>query len=264
MKGFSKLTFDSNSDDDGEASGGIAGVPVKCAQCGKLSCFCLREQQTAAAAASKATASALGKASASGSGKASAAASGKAATHPAPAAAAAADAVAAGVSSAPGRRGTDAATKAPTVPAGTATAVSAVAAAAPAPAASPASAASAASARWAPLADRLNPQRPAFDAALKAQWPSLGKAKRKKMLQQDRKQIAALQSRGSAALPFEADPDDHCETSPTAYQHVAPLLHMLARRLGKSAAELQVGLPPTHCSPGPLVPLSSTAQQSWG
>jgi hypothetical protein len=43
-----------------------------------------------------------------------------------------------------------------------------------------------------------------------------------------------------AALAFQADSEDHCETCLEAYRDVAPLLHQLARRLGKAPAELRI------------------------
>ena len=105
----------------------------------------------------------------------------------------------------------------------------------------------------------------------------MGKAKRKKLLAADRKAIAELRGRGSAAaLPFEAEPDDHCESSPTAYTgarldptrraglrsdlnrsvlshpargfaDAAPLLRLLAARVGKTAAELSI-YDPYYCA----------------
>eukprot|EP01052_Picozoa_sp_SAG31_P009358 SAG31_NODE_489_length_14938_cov_5.644113_13_plen_242_part_00 len=97
--------------------------------------------------------------------------------------------------------------------------------------------------KWASLADRLNPTRPSFDPVLKAQWATMGKLKRKKLLAADRKAIAELRQRGKAAqqgLPFDADPDDHCESPPTAYAHAAPLLRLLASRLGKAPECLSI------------------------
>jgi hypothetical protein len=94
---------------------------------------------------------------------------------------------------------------------------------------------------WAPITDRLNPARNAFDPEFKAQWRLMTKAQRKKLLKRDRKEIAAVRARSAGIVhPFAVVSDDHCETSPTAYEHVAPLLHQLAGRLGKPAAELAI------------------------
>ncbi|MCP4748676.1 MAG: hypothetical protein GY874_21450, partial [Desulfobacteraceae bacterium] len=59
--------------------------------------------------------------------------------------------------------------------------------------------------QWASLADRLNPNRPAFDAQLKHSWKSLSKKEKKRIITQDRKAIQALKSRATShQLPFEA------------------------------------------------------------
>ena len=41
-------------------------------------------------------------------------------------------------------------------------------------------------------------------------------------------------------LVFAAAEDDHCETAPEAYAHIAPILALLAARLGKTPATLRV------------------------
>jgi len=94
--------------------------------------------------------------------------------------------------------------------------------------------------RWASLADRLNPNRAAFDAQLKASWKSLSKVERKRIIDEDKRQIAALKARAKERLPFESDPNDHCETSPTAYEHIAPILELIARYLGKKNEDLLI------------------------
>eukprot|EP00931_Biecheleriopsis_adriatica_P054801 TRINITY_DN32283_c0_g1_i1.p1 TRINITY_DN32283_c0_g1~~TRINITY_DN32283_c0_g1_i1.p1 ORF type:complete len:312 (+),score=59.48 TRINITY_DN32283_c0_g1_i1:57-992(+) len=48
-------------------------------------------------------------------------------------------------------------------------------------------------------------------------------------------------------LPFRANPDDHCETAPQAFCDVAPLLRLLATRLGKRPEELSI-YDPYFCS----------------
>ena len=109
----------------------------------------------------------------------------------------------------------------------------------------PAAAASASThhknAGWAPIADRLNPNRPAFDAALKERWPLLSKKQRRKLLKVDRQEIAAVKARSRNIVhSFEAVPEDHCETSPTAYEDIVPVLRALAEALGKPASELRI------------------------
>ncbi|KAL7476931.1 hypothetical protein ACHAW6_002758 [Cyclotella cf. meneghiniana] len=101
---------------------------------------------------------------------------------------------------------------------------------------------------WASLADRLNPARPAFDAALKASWKTLSKSERKRIVAQDQRDIRALKQRGSTKdLPFSAETDDHCETSPVAYRHVAPFLEFLAGRIGRKSSDLII-YDPYYCA----------------
>ena len=106
--------------------------------------------------------------------------------------------------------------------------------------------------RWASLADRLNPNRPAFDGQLKASWKTLSKSERKRIIAEDKAAIHTLKSRGTISqqqLPFTADNDDHCETSPTAYTHIVPILHLLAKQLNKTPSELQI-YDPYYCAGG--------------
>jgi hypothetical protein len=104
--------------------------------------------------------------------------------------------------------------------------------------------------RWASLADRLNPNRAAFDPAFKAEWSTMGKKQRKRVIAEDRRQIQELKSRAAKnPLPFTADPDDHCETSPGAYTHISPLLRLIAKRLGKSPSKLEI-YDPYFCAGG--------------
>lgn len=100
---------------------------------------------------------------------------------------------------------------------------------------------------WASLADRLNPNRAAFDPIFKEKWKSMSKSERKKIIAQDKKDIATLKNRGSNKLPFCAEPDDHCETSPVAYMHIAPVLNFIAERIGKKPRDLQI-YDPYYCA----------------
>lgn len=101
---------------------------------------------------------------------------------------------------------------------------------------------------WAPLADRLNPARKAFDPSLKQQWATMSKKQRKKLQKQDRQTIAAMKARGrSIHHTFTPDPNDHCETSPIAYRHIAPILQLVAAALNKSPASLRIW-DPYYCA----------------
>jgi hypothetical protein len=103
--------------------------------------------------------------------------------------------------------------------------------------------------KWSSIADRLNPNRAAHDPEFKAKWKTMEKLERNRLLAEDRKTIRVLQKRGAAPLPFEADVGDHCETSPTAYSHIASLLLLVARRLGKEPKDLQI-YDPYFCAGG--------------
>ena len=51
--------------------------------------------------------------------------------------------------------------------------------------------------------------------------------------------------------PFETEPGDHAETPFEAYEHIAPLLHRLARRLDKTPSALRI-YDPYYCEGGML------------
>ena len=102
---------------------------------------------------------------------------------------------------------------------------------------------------WASLADRLNPNRAAFDPELKTQWKTMSKAERNRLLREDQTKIQALKARGNQVLPFPAEDDDHCETSPTAYAHIAPLLQLIAKQLHKEPKDLRI-YDPYYCAGG--------------
>jgi hypothetical protein len=91
------------------------------------------------------------------------------------------------------------------------------------------------------LSDRLNPSHPAFDAALKARWKKMAKQDREELVKEDRIRLQTRRDTIAAIEhPFEANDDDHCETSMEAYGDLAPLLEHLAQSLGKTRAELSI------------------------
>ena len=49
------------------------------------------------------------------------------------------------------------------------------------------------------------------------------------------------------SYPYDVDPDDHCETSITAYQHALPVLDFLRKKLGKAREELHI-YDPYYCA----------------
>lgn len=101
---------------------------------------------------------------------------------------------------------------------------------------------------WAPLADRLNPTRKAFDPCLKQRWATMSKKERKTLQRQDRETIAALKARGRLIQhAFTPDPNDHCETSAIAYRHIAPILQLVAAAHQKPPASLRIW-DPYYCA----------------
>ena len=100
--------------------------------------------------------------------------------------------------------------------------------------------------RWASLADRLNPNRAAFDPKFKEEWKKLDKASKKEIIDEDKRQIRLLQERAKP-LPFTTDANDHCETSKTAYKHIVPFLNLVAKRLNKEPSELKI-YDPYYCA----------------
>lgn len=92
------------------------------------------------------------------------------------------------------------------------------------------------------LSDRLNPTHPAFDSALKAKWSTMSRKEKKSFIEDDAKQLEERANVNSvpAEYAFHATTDDHCETGPEAYADIAPVLHALAKVLGRSAAELAI------------------------
>ncbi|CAB9509527.1 expressed unknown protein [Seminavis robusta] len=96
------------------------------------------------------------------------------------------------------------------------------------------------SSRWASIADRLNPKRAAYDEDFKSEWQQMSKSQRQQLLKADKKKRKKLLARGKTSLPFTADPDDHCETSPTAFQHIVPLLQLLEARLKRKKGEIKI------------------------
>ena len=100
------------------------------------------------------------------------------------------------------------------------------------------------------LSDRLNPGHPAFDAALKARWKGLGKKTRQQIVAADTKRNQDLRDAGArdaARLPFEAEPDDHCESPPEAYADLAATLDVVAAALGRDRSTLRI-YDPYYCS----------------
>lgn len=101
--------------------------------------------------------------------------------------------------------------------------------------------------KWAPLVDRLNPNREVFDAALKKEWENMTKVERKQMLREDQNKIKTIKARGKQPLPFDTVEDDHCETSSTAFAHIVPFLVLLAKKLKKQPNELVI-YDPYYCA----------------
>lgn len=92
------------------------------------------------------------------------------------------------------------------------------------------------------ISDRLNKKHRHFDAALAEAWvSSLSKKQRRTLAEADRRRIAeATHATRTLQHNFDANPDDHCETSVEAYADIAPLLKKYAARIGKSPSQLRI------------------------
>lgn len=101
------------------------------------------------------------------------------------------------------------------------------------------------SSRQGTVSDWLNPHHTYYWPALKQQWQSFPKRERKEVVALDSARIALQHV--AVEHPFVTDPDDHCETAPEAYAHVARVLERLAAELGKPASELRI-YDPYYCA----------------
>tara|TARA_B110000208_G_scaffold8761_1_gene11279 strand:+ start:242 stop:1378 length:1137 start_codon:yes stop_codon:yes gene_type:complete len=91
------------------------------------------------------------------------------------------------------------------------------------------------------LSDRLNAKHQHYDEPFQLGWKKLGKKSRAAIVTLDRDlREAARAAVKTIRHPFKAERDDHCETDPMSYYHIAPLLELVARRLGKTAATLKI------------------------
>jgi hypothetical protein len=98
------------------------------------------------------------------------------------------------------------------------------------------------------LADRLNPNRSAFDPELKAAWQTMSKKAKAKLVKKDATaQLDAKKAILAIEHPFAADSDDHCETSREALRHAASLLPLVARAADKDPATLRL-YDPYYCA----------------
>jgi hypothetical protein len=61
--------------------------------------------------------------------------------------------------------------------------------------------------------------------------------------------------------PFQTEPGDHAETPLEAYEHIAPLLHRLARRLDKTPGSLRI-YDPYYCEGGMLTHMHALGFES--
>ncbi|GBG32671.1 Protein FAM173B [Hondaea fermentalgiana] len=95
-----------------------------------------------------------------------------------------------------------------------------------------------ADARDGTLSDWLNPAHRHYWPKLKKNWKSLSKKERVQLVEADK--VRCMAQHEAIEHPFHTASDDHCETAPEAYADVAPLLRALAKKLGKSPAELRI------------------------
>eukprot|EP00939_MAST-03C_sp_MAST-3C-sp1_P002921 g2921.t1 len=99
------------------------------------------------------------------------------------------------------------------------------------------------------LSDRLNPKHPFFDAELKAAWKTeLSKKERAEIVRRDQEKLTAELSRVSSIVhAFQTNIEDHCESPFEAYEDIAPVLRLIAKKLGKSPEELRI-YDPYYCA----------------
>lgn len=100
------------------------------------------------------------------------------------------------------------------------------------------------------LSDKLNPDSSNFDPELKARWKELPKKQRKVIIDADAGKLHEIATQGAAharSIPFQCDPDDHCESPPEAYADIASSLDLIASRLGKTRANLVI-YDPFYCA----------------
>jgi hypothetical protein len=94
------------------------------------------------------------------------------------------------------------------------------------------------------LSDRLNHDHPYYDADLKSRWKSFSKKQRLAVIKADSAALDKARQVGqanAAALPFETESDDHCESPPEAYADIASsVLDLIAAKLGKTRKNLLI------------------------
>jgi len=94
------------------------------------------------------------------------------------------------------------------------------------------------------LASQLNPQKEGFNKALRDCWPGMPPNLRKRISRRDRNSDKAKKSdlpkMAIASMPFPAEAKDHCETSARSFADIAPLLNLIAEKIGKAPAELKL------------------------
>lgn len=96
---------------------------------------------------------------------------------------------------------------------------------------------------------RLDPKHKLFDPELKAAWSKMSRSAKAKMLRKERANRSKQVERPAppATYPYPTVTSDHIEIGPDACGHIAPLLNLLASRLGKDAGDLKV-YDPYYCS----------------
>ena len=98
------------------------------------------------------------------------------------------------------------------------------------------------------LSDRLNAKHMHFDAPLQGAWKSMSKKARKVIVAHDANRLVEARHRvRKIKHAFEAEKDDHCETDPLSFAHIVPLLNLVAQRLGKEPAALNI-YDPYYCA----------------
>jgi len=96
------------------------------------------------------------------------------------------------------------------------------------------------------LSDWLNPKHKYYRKDFASEWKDKKKSLKKVYIGIDKKILDESKPKVET-YPFPTTEDDHCETSPEAYNDINIILEYLAKKIGKSKSELQL-YDPYYCA----------------
>lgn len=92
------------------------------------------------------------------------------------------------------------------------------------------------------------PKHPYYRKELSQDWCAMTKTEKCRYIEFDRTRIIEARSKTEKIeYPFETNSDDHCETCPTAYKDIVPILQEFAKLCGKTTATLRI-YDPYYCA----------------